>query len=339
MNANNYQQEAHTYATYGNNSAYVFSGLAEECGEVCGKYAKYIRKNGGLSPLTEDELYVTEDFGGAINEEDVSFRTAIKKELGDVMWFVAECCTLYGLTLEDVMEHNLEKLADRKARERLRETFADALMMKRDEANALVFRNRPRTGHEKKMFSKAFDAAQKTMANVTVLGVEKLIFTLSPVPRFGIVDCFAKDRDGAFWIVGITDKGPAPADACYRSMPYAGWVLEAGHYIPSNATIRLGVWVLSGETPRFVEVENDRTQCDLKDVITEETFNATCATCHTIDDCKAAFGPFWNTKSSCGRGCRFPFGGWPSRQILVPDVPGVVCVVPKAIPMVQSSLF
>ena len=32
------------------------------------------------------------------------------KELGDVMWFVAECCDAWGISLDDVMETNVEKL-------------------------------------------------------------------------------------------------------------------------------------------------------------------------------------------------------------------------------------
>ena len=37
----------------------------------------------------------------------------IKKELGDLLWFVAEYCTACGWTLEDVMVANVEKLYGR----------------------------------------------------------------------------------------------------------------------------------------------------------------------------------------------------------------------------------
>lgn len=37
----------------------------------------------------------------------------IKKELGDVMWYVAEVCDALDLSLDEVMEGNIEKLAKR----------------------------------------------------------------------------------------------------------------------------------------------------------------------------------------------------------------------------------
>lgn len=35
------------------------------------------------------------------------------KELGDVLWYVAACCTHLGLNMEDVMSHNIAKLKAR----------------------------------------------------------------------------------------------------------------------------------------------------------------------------------------------------------------------------------
>ena len=109
--ANDYQSIAHTFADYNigwipycgtNNSVekanylYPALGLAEEAGEVAGKYAKAIR-----------------DCNGRI---DGDRREAILKELGDVCWFVAELATLLGADLSDVMQSNLEKLKSRRER-------------------------------------------------------------------------------------------------------------------------------------------------------------------------------------------------------------------------------
>lgn len=37
----------------------------------------------------------------------------MKKELGDCMWMIAECCEATGLTMDEVMEANIEKLRAR----------------------------------------------------------------------------------------------------------------------------------------------------------------------------------------------------------------------------------
>ena len=37
----------------------------------------------------------------------------LKKELGDLLWFVAEYCTAWGWMLEDIMQMNIDKLKDR----------------------------------------------------------------------------------------------------------------------------------------------------------------------------------------------------------------------------------
>lgn len=37
-------------------------------------------------------------------------REKLKDELGDVLWYVAITCQALGVTLDDVMEHNVKKL-------------------------------------------------------------------------------------------------------------------------------------------------------------------------------------------------------------------------------------
>ena len=100
LEINEYQKKAHETADYlgmdQGDYRYPVMGLTEEAGEVSGKFAKAVR-----------------DAGGIIDGER---KEAIKKELGDVCWFVAEISTLLGLQLEDIMQGNLDKLASRKAR-------------------------------------------------------------------------------------------------------------------------------------------------------------------------------------------------------------------------------
>lgn len=89
---NEYQIEAHRTAAYGDRVIYPVLALAEEAGEVLGKFAKATRKN---VPV------------------DIE---AIKKELGDVLWNVAEIATILDIDLEDVAIGNIEKLRDREDR-------------------------------------------------------------------------------------------------------------------------------------------------------------------------------------------------------------------------------
>ena len=114
MNVHDYQNKAHDFATYGDNAMYPALGLAEEAGEVCGKIAKFIRGNTGFQPATvyRDDKSITDYW----NEKNMRFRKDLSAELGDVMWMVAELCTVYGLDMEDVMSENIEKLTDRRER-------------------------------------------------------------------------------------------------------------------------------------------------------------------------------------------------------------------------------
>jgi NTP pyrophosphatase (non-canonical NTP hydrolase) len=72
---------------------YPTMGLVNEAGEVAGKVKKIFRDN-----------------GGEISDED---RLALKKELGDVLWYLAQICTELDLSLQEVAEANLTKLFSR----------------------------------------------------------------------------------------------------------------------------------------------------------------------------------------------------------------------------------
>ena len=49
---------------------------------------------------------------GYIDEE-------LKKEAGDILWQLAGLCSVHGWTLEEVAQQNLDKLADRKQRDKI----------------------------------------------------------------------------------------------------------------------------------------------------------------------------------------------------------------------------
>jgi NTP pyrophosphatase (non-canonical NTP hydrolase) len=93
-----YQKQAVTTAVYspGLRIAYPALGLAGEAGEVCNKVKKVFRDTDGIV-LPE-------------------VRQAIKKELGDVLWYIASLAADIGLSMEDIATDNLAMLADRKER-------------------------------------------------------------------------------------------------------------------------------------------------------------------------------------------------------------------------------
>ena len=110
MELNEYQEKAmSTCLPSCNNFAYMSLGLASEVGELAGKVAKAVRKE----ELTffECDIYcgkhIPEDGG-------VELHKGLIGELGDVLWFVSGICKVLGLSLEDVAEANLAKLAERK---------------------------------------------------------------------------------------------------------------------------------------------------------------------------------------------------------------------------------
>jgi len=99
MNFNEYQEKSRKTALYpdkDNNFVYPTLGLSGEAGEVAEKIKKVIR-----------------DKGGVVDDET---REAIKKELGDVLWYVAQLATELGLSMDEIAEKNIEKLYSRMER-------------------------------------------------------------------------------------------------------------------------------------------------------------------------------------------------------------------------------
>ena len=96
MNFDEYQDAASVTALYPrrlDNLEYPTLGLAGEAGEV----ANIVKK-------------IQRDFGGEITIET---REKLKDELGDVLWYICACADELGLTLKEIAEFNVEKLAKR----------------------------------------------------------------------------------------------------------------------------------------------------------------------------------------------------------------------------------
>lgn len=109
MKLNEYQAKAMKFAKYKTND-YPFLALPEEVGEVMGKLAKHMRKSGCSLSTT---IF---DVNNGSCSASITLRADLKKELGDVFWQFAACCSELGFDIEDVATGNLEKLGDRSER-------------------------------------------------------------------------------------------------------------------------------------------------------------------------------------------------------------------------------
>lgn len=59
---------------------------------------------------------VAEKIGKSFRDGHELDREEVKKELGDVLWYVAALAKEFDLTLDEVMAANIDKLADRQVR-------------------------------------------------------------------------------------------------------------------------------------------------------------------------------------------------------------------------------
>jgi NTP pyrophosphatase (non-canonical NTP hydrolase) len=98
MELSEYQRLSRSTAQYPRNEALTYPalGLAGEAGEFADHAKKVIR-----------------DDGGQVTDER---RAAMSKELGDVLWYVAQLATELGLDLDEIAQANLDKLLSRQRR-------------------------------------------------------------------------------------------------------------------------------------------------------------------------------------------------------------------------------
>ena len=95
MKFNEFQDLAMSTRLESANLLYALMGLVGEVGEVYSLLAKGIRD--GV-------------------EDEEAFRDKVKKELGDVLWFVAAICEDMDYTMDECAEAVVKKLKDRKER-------------------------------------------------------------------------------------------------------------------------------------------------------------------------------------------------------------------------------
>jgi NTP pyrophosphatase (non-canonical NTP hydrolase) len=92
---NDYQAATDATAKYPKESAleYLALGLTSEAGEVAGRIKKVIRDKDSVVDPDEAQQ--------------------IAKELGDVLWYLAQLALHLDISLESIAQGNLDKLSDR----------------------------------------------------------------------------------------------------------------------------------------------------------------------------------------------------------------------------------
>jgi NTP pyrophosphatase (non-canonical NTP hydrolase) len=105
MTFNNYQTNASRTAFYprefqNQGLYYTTLGLVGEAGEIANKVKKIMRDtNGKLEEINKADIF---------------------DELGDVLWYCASLADELGVNLEDVAINNINKLADRLKRDKIK---------------------------------------------------------------------------------------------------------------------------------------------------------------------------------------------------------------------------
>lgn len=107
---NDYQTAARKTAM-GNSLDHFVMGLAEEAGEVAGVMKRFHRGDEkyrnimGLGPIPKRD-YVRTLMTDLAKEK-------LKAEAGDVLWYIAMIADELEITLEEIAQYNIDKLADR----------------------------------------------------------------------------------------------------------------------------------------------------------------------------------------------------------------------------------
>ncbi len=102
MTFSEYQRQSRKTAVYpnrGKSLVYPTLGLVGEAGEVADKVKKVLRDDGGI----------------VTNEK----KEELKKELGDVLWYLSQIATELKFSLDDIAKTNLGKLFSRLKRRKL----------------------------------------------------------------------------------------------------------------------------------------------------------------------------------------------------------------------------
>lgn len=116
LSLNEYQDKAmSTCMPESDNLFYMLANLQGEVGEFASKAAKHMRKGKLHITTTErdEEGRILHTQMWNVSDEE---RHLMLSEIGDILWQTAGLAKVMGVTLEEVAEENLAKLASRKQR-------------------------------------------------------------------------------------------------------------------------------------------------------------------------------------------------------------------------------
>ena len=100
MNLKEYQNKVEwTWISNENNALRIICGLGGELGEIFEKLKKYYR----------DDYNSTEQF-----------LIDLRKEIGDLMYYICKLCNKFGFELENILQENNNKLKNRKKEGKLK---------------------------------------------------------------------------------------------------------------------------------------------------------------------------------------------------------------------------
>ena len=117
MNLNDYQKRARKTAIYPRESRVIYPalGLAGESGEVCEKIKKVMRGD-LVKEIKSNKQSLSKWFDNAGNLQR-EFKDSVEKELGDVLWYVANLASDLGLSMDIIAVKNINKVRDRERRD------------------------------------------------------------------------------------------------------------------------------------------------------------------------------------------------------------------------------
>lgn len=116
LTLNEYQDRAmSTCMPESDNLFYMLANLIGEVGEFASKAGKHMRKGKLLITTTkrDEEGKILHTQVWNVSDEE---RHLMLSEIGDILWQTAGLAKVMGVTLEEVAEENLAKLASRKQR-------------------------------------------------------------------------------------------------------------------------------------------------------------------------------------------------------------------------------